>query len=185
MNLAQTSDILSIVHSIHAATGHDEQWDVVLSSLRRLLSARVASIAKHEFSTARGRGIYLSPNDTGINQSYAHDFSVRNPWFLSSSHYQAGRIVAGTDVLRNEELVETDFYQDFLKPNGLFHRLCGVINRKQDSVYYVTFLRGEDENEFGDSDKEMLACVLIKKLEPDEAAPYLQHIENILFMYLC
>lgn len=154
------SDILSLIYQIHAATGEDELWDEVMTELGRLIPSTLVSLARHQFSTGYGHGVYTSQGGQDIIQDYNEHYSVRNPWFLSSEHYQKGNIVSGSEILTDRNIRSTDFYKQFLKPNELFFRVCGVISRTEDTIYYITLLRHRAAGDFDEHERAMLATVL-------------------------
>jgi DNA-binding CsgD family transcriptional regulator/PAS domain-containing protein len=149
----------SLLYRIHAATDRDAEWTDVLALLRDWLGGCSASLGRHHFSSGQGGTIYDSPQDAGLRTAYA-EYASRNPWFLSSDEYIAGRVMTGEELLGNRDLVKTDFYRGLLKPHGLFHRLCGVAARRGDLVYYVSVHRSEDQQGFGEREKSNLRSVL-------------------------
>jgi DNA-binding CsgD family transcriptional regulator len=149
----------SLVYSIHAANDRDADWTEVLEFLRSWLQARLITLGHHHFAVGKGATLYDAPHDPAFCAAYA-DYAPRNPWFLSSVDYTAGRVMSGDELISNRELIRTDFYRGLLKPYGLFHRLCGVIARRGDLVYYVDAHRGEDQEEFGDWEKSNLGQAL-------------------------
>ena len=54
------SDILSLIYKIHAATGKDELWDDVMTDIGKLIPSSIVSLARHQFSTGFGHGVYTS-----------------------------------------------------------------------------------------------------------------------------
>jgi DNA-binding CsgD family transcriptional regulator len=153
------SPIVALVREIHAASDAEREWAAVLGGLRNELAARSVTLGQHEFNTGRGSTLWDAPHDAAYRSAYA-DFAARNPWFLSSDDYQPGRVMTGDELISNRELQRTDFYRGFLKPHGLFHRLCGVVARRGDLVHFVAAHRGEDQPAFGVREKADLQFLL-------------------------
>ncbi|MFN0304130.1 MAG: helix-turn-helix transcriptional regulator [Burkholderiales bacterium] len=161
-NAAQSaieSSLVALVPAIHAAGGSDDQWFEVLGSVCDALDARLVAFGQHEFGTSQGAALYDAPSSPAFRRDYAA-FAARNPWFLSSDDYVPGRVMSGEELLSNRELLRTDFYRAFLKPHALFHRLCGVVARRNDFVYFVTAHRGEDQEPFGARERNSLRFLL-------------------------
>jgi DNA-binding CsgD family transcriptional regulator len=74
--------------------------------------------------------------------------------------YQAHAIVTGEDILPNVDLMKTEFYQQYLKPQRLLHRLCGVVSRRGTEFWYLTAARGPGRPVFDEADKRDLARLL-------------------------
>lgn len=153
------ADLDPLLYRIHASSDSTNDWSDVLAMLRERMSARMATLSRHHFATGHGEVICEAPSSPGFGVEYA-EFASRNPWFLSSEEYAAGRVVAGEDLLSNRDLVKTDFYRGFLQPRGLLHSIAGVAVRRGALMHYVTVLRGQDQPPFGEREKSGLRTVL-------------------------
>jgi hypothetical protein len=58
-------------------------------------------------------------------KSYQEYFVTINPW-LKRDPFGRGVVAIGEKVLNNRELVRTEFYNDFLRPQDWFYT-CGVL----------------------------------------------------------
>jgi hypothetical protein len=54
------------------------------------------------------------------------------------------------------ELIVSEFYNEWLRPQGLHHRLCGVVLRDQGSAVYLAAMRPRDREMFGPDE---MACL--------------------------
>ncbi|AET90827.1 helix-turn-helix transcriptional regulator [Caballeronia cordobensis] len=148
-----------LVYRVHAAGDSDDAWCNVLAQIRERFRVRWAALARHSFATRQGVALYSAPRDPRLSAALS-DYASRNPWFLSSDAYREGRVMAGDELLSNRELVKTDFYRGLLLPHGLYHRLCGVIARRNTLVYYLDLHRGPDEPRFGPRERSAFAALL-------------------------
>jgi DNA-binding CsgD family transcriptional regulator/PAS domain-containing protein len=153
------ADLEPLLYRIHASTGDDVDWRVVLELLRDRLAAQLATVSQHHFATGQGSVIREFPESPRFRTDYSQ-YAPRNPWFLSSEIFAPGRVVTGDELLGNRELVKTDFYRALLKPHGLLHCLFGVAARRGPLVYYVSLHRGEEEAPYGEREKAGLRTVL-------------------------
>ena len=150
----------ALIHRIHAAAGHRRRWGDAMAGLRSVLRGRAAVLARHDFSSGRGEWLFGSPSNPARREAYAAEHSTRNPWLISSVDYRPGRVMTGEDLLESRALRRTDFYRHWLKPLGLYHRLCGVVSRSGDVVFYADVLRGRTQPAFDDEDRTLLASIL-------------------------
>ncbi|MDR5781009.1 helix-turn-helix transcriptional regulator [Caballeronia sp. LZ065] len=148
-----------LIYHVHAAGDSDEAWSGVLARIRAQFQVRWAALAQHSFATREARALYAAPPDPRLCEALA-DHSANNPWFLSSDAYREGRVLSGDELLSNRELVKTDFYRGMLLPHGLFHRLCGVIARRNALVYTLDLHRGPEEPRFGTRERHAFAALL-------------------------
>ena len=148
-----------LVRVIHAAGVDAGQWPAVLERLREDFDASVVTLGRHEFASGADSALYESPDD----MHFSHDsaaFAARNPWYLSSADYVAGRVMTGEDIVSTVDLKRTDFYRGFLQPRGLLHRLCGVVAQRGSSAYLLCAYRREARGAFGRTDKDELQSLL-------------------------
>lgn len=153
------ADLDLLLFRIHASSESSGDWGDVLAMLRERMDARLATMSRHHFATGQGEVICERPTNPDFRAAYA-EYASRNPWFLSSEEYTAGRVVACEDLLSNRDLVKTDFYRGLLQPSGLFHCIAGVAVRRGSVMHYVSVLRGQDQPPFGEREKSRLGIVL-------------------------
>lgn len=160
MEPALSSRTDALIYGIHAAAGYEPRWEHVVSDLRHLFRGRVAVLACHDLAAGRGEWLFESPVNPLERQAYAVEYSVRNPWFASSLEYRPGRVMTGDDLIDAEALRRTDFYRRHLKRLGLYHRLCGVVLRREDLVYYAEVFRGRNQPPFDADDRALFGSIL-------------------------
>lgn len=150
---------MSLIRGIHAAGVCASEWPGVLERLRSFLDARVVTLGYHEFTTGSDSAVHESPGDADFSKSMGA-YSARNPWFLSSEDYAPGRVMTGDELIGHNDLRRTDFYQGFLQPRGLLHRLCGVIAKHGRGAHLLSAYRAEDQGGFEAREKAELAVLL-------------------------
>lgn len=149
----------SLLYGIHALTDANGDWSDVLASLGNWLDGQLVTLSQHHFASGQGAVVCESPGSPGFRKTFA-EYASRNPWFLSSDEYTAGRVITGDELLSNRDLLKTDFYRGLLKPHGLFHYMSGVVARRDQLIYYISLHRGEDQVAFGEREKSSLRAVL-------------------------
>ena len=149
----------SLLYRIHALTDAAADWSGVLALLRDRLDGQLATLSQHHFASGQGAVICEFPESPDFRKTYA-EYASRNPWFLSSDEYTAGRVMTGDELLSNKDLLKTDFYRGLLKPHRLFHCMSGVAVRRGQLIYYISLHRGEEQAAFGEREKSSLKAVL-------------------------
>lgn len=152
-------DLVSIAYDIHACAAPDADWGDVLARLRDRFDSRLVTLSRHHFPSGKGSIVCEFPHNPQFRSTYG-EYAPRNPWFLSSSEYVAGRVLAGDELISNRELVKTDFYRDLLRPHRLLHYLSGIAARRGPLVYCLGLHRSDEQSEFGESERVTLRSVL-------------------------
>ncbi|KCV62272.1 helix-turn-helix transcriptional regulator [Bordetella bronchiseptica] len=154
---AQTEDRL--LHALYGTLNDDTQWQQVLAALCRRFATRTAALAHYDFDAGAGRILYQAPADGPLQAIYDQGRPL-NPWFLSKAPYLPGRILDSPELIAPEDFLQTDFYREILRPHGLFHRLCGVLARQRNHVWYLVLHRRKEQMPFDGADRARLRTLM-------------------------
>lgn len=151
--------MIPLVRAIHAAGVGLDTWPPVLERIRLHLDARVVTLGHHEFMTGFDSALIEAPEGSRFACDMV-EFASRNPWFLSSADYVPGRVMTGADLISDHELRRSDFYRGFLRPRGLLHLVCGVVEQRPQGVHLLSAYRSESQAPFDEQTKAELAILL-------------------------
>lgn len=158
-------DVIPIIARMHRAAGKLDDWGEMLDGVRDLLRAHMVALGRYHFLSGQGSKLLVVPPNALFQSEYTNWHAIRNPWFIASQEYRNGRVMSGDELLRQDELIRTDFYQRFLSKYQLHHRLCGVLKRSEESTLYLAVYRSDSGPEFDSDDRQTLATV-IRHLAP-------------------
>ena len=133
------------------------EWDVLLNALRRHFSATAACLIEHDYAEGKGTRRSWVGLDPGFDLPYERYYAQRNPWLLSEREYRYGQVHFGEELLANHELVKTEFYHDYLKPQDCFHRLCGIVERDGSCLTCLIVHRPRRRSPFTPEDRDAVA----------------------------
>jgi len=155
------SDAHQVVEILLEAATDSRQWQVVLDYLRRALDVDAIALSEHHFNTQQGKiGPQLGYKPEFV-RLYDERYCKNNPWLCSGERYRTSEIIRDDGSISAARLVATDFYSNWLKPQNLLHRLCGVIERRGEHVVYLELMRGPGREAYRDRD-----CAFLKTLLP-------------------
>lgn len=69
---------------------------------------------------------------------------------------RAGTVVLGEGLCPNSELEKSEYYNDYLAPQDVYHSVAAVIEKKSDRLIHVGFVRPKRAAAFGVSEVEFL-----------------------------
>jgi hypothetical protein len=148
---------LKLVGPIYDAAADPQLWPQVLQKLADVLEGVTAVISLE--STARpGQGIVASirtPED--FQKSYVEHFQQINPWAQRGAHLmQAGTVSTPEMVLSVGETAQSEYYQDFLRPQGLFHAVGLVVEVRDRQASVVSSHRSRRKGPYTEEHFELL-----------------------------
>jgi len=104
--------------------------------------------------------------------SYDSYYSKVNVWLDNSKDLPVGKIITSDQLFPTQQFVKTEFYNDWLKPQGHFHALVGHIP-KQDTLAVRLSMFKTKQQSFSADETALLArlmphlrrsCMIYKKL---------------------
>ena len=140
-------DLIGLVYQEAVST---TCWPTFLARLAEFLDGDAGCLSTHDFRSDAGAILSAAGISPEFVQSYGSSYASLNPWLKEERYYHLpGTIVTGRQVVGHRELVETEFYNGWLRPQGYFHRIAGVLSRANDRLAYVEVLRPQAGGCFG------------------------------------
>jgi DNA-binding CsgD family transcriptional regulator len=137
MNENQYDDLIG---KIYDAAVMPELWSVFLERLSELLNSRGTVLYLMDFASRRStchsdeisflQSVRTSPETV---LSYDRYYSKVNVWLEKSSYLPEGELITTDRLFPVQELVKTEWYNDWLKPQDYFHAMIGHL-LKQDTL---------------------------------------------------
>lgn len=155
-SLADISDprsgaLMEILSGFHEASADPKLWPKCLVALSDALGAKACAIATHDYETGMGRiehSVYITKASVA---SYANRYSRMNVFLQQDEYFRApGSVWTDEQILMENELIETPFYVEWLKPLGLHHHVFGILDRRRSVVTYLFLGRSEIDGPFSD-----------------------------------
>jgi DNA-binding CsgD family transcriptional regulator len=127
----------ALVRLIYEAIEDPPAWDAFLNKFAEAVHSETAGLCTEDKAGRWGRNLATVGMDPASRKSYEEYFFSRNPW-QPRRKVVAGNVETGEQLLTNRELVKTEFYNDFLKPNGWLHE-CSAVTRVEKSAFSRIF----------------------------------------------
>ncbi len=125
------------------------RWESALQEVCKYLDASAVTLAEYDFEYKEGKILHAVGYDHFQLRRYAEKYSSLNSWFLQARDwYTYGKVGRGEEILSSDELVNSQFYAEWLKPMNFFHRLCAVVNKESQRVFYLEAVRSKSEGAF-------------------------------------
>lgn len=149
-----------IIHFAHHAAGDAALWEEVVKLLGRQLDAAYVGIVDHNFVTRQGRIVHGSGFSPNFRSLYASRYAAQNVWLRVEYDLTPGRALTGAELVPNWELVRTEFYKSWLRPQKAFHCVIGAMLRHAEGIRCLIALRSLDAPAFSAGDKQTVSALL-------------------------
>ena len=137
MNKNQNDDLIGKIYDAAIAP---ESWTVFLECLSEVFKSRGTILYLMDFANHRSicrsddvSFIQFVRTDPATVASYDCYYSKVNVWLENSKNLPEGELVTTEQLFSEQELIKTEWYNDWLKPQNYFHAMI-VHQLKQDTL---------------------------------------------------
>jgi DNA-binding CsgD family transcriptional regulator len=136
------ADVTELVALAYEAGAEPQRWPLFLERIGNIIGDRTCTLQIQDLRRAQGSLAFSFRVDPAYIQAYESHFAAINPWTRHGADaMQTGRVIASEMALPRRELVRTEFYADFLRPQDVVRSLVGVIERTGDVAAFLSFQR--------------------------------------------
>lgn len=153
--------ISRILHLTYDFAAGQQDWPVLLSSIRDLFDAQMSSILEHRPRENRD----LVPASVGLDFAHLRDYEryywSRNIYLQRGrSLLQEGNVYPHEAYCDDSEILRSEYYNDFQRRLGLFRVLVGVLSTTNGHYRMLTVNRSRSNDAFSQQDVEVLKFLL-------------------------
>jgi len=156
ISLQDFSDLVALVYQ--AATTPDV-WPIFLRRLSGFFGSGSTALYLYDFANCTvhvnaqgGASLAAFSNfDPQFIASAAGYYSDKNVWVQNEAALQTGVAVTGGMLFPNTELPKTEWYADWLRPQGYMYAIGGIVDRQGSLAVKFTSLRSRRAGEFEDA----------------------------------
>ncbi len=153
--------LLALVGKFDNACMDLQEWPAALEAFCEAFRATAGFLGRYDYAV--GTGVIEAALNIGTSyvRLYSEHFAANDAWMQEERHYRrAGIVLAGRQILPHAKLLKTKFYDGWLRPQGMFHSLRGILEREGTRVVYVAVTRPHDAPRFGVCEANLFRLIL-------------------------
>ena len=136
-------------------------WTPLLDEIMQFLAGNAIALISHDFNHNLGSVLFASGYNQRYLGPYASYHARLNVWLARERDYRTpGTIHIGDQLVPEHELVRSQFYTEWLRPQDLHHRLCAVLSREEATAVFLEVLRRRESDGFDEHDVERFRVLL-------------------------
>jgi DNA-binding CsgD family transcriptional regulator/PAS domain-containing protein len=152
-------DLQRLLHRIYETGCGD--LEVLLDEVKCFLEGSAIALISHNFKYNRGSIRLAKGYNPRYIQSYALHHAHHNVWLARERDYRPpGKVHIGEDLVPENQLVQSKFYREWLRPQDLHHRLCAVLSRDDTTAVSLEVMRPRQWAAFDQDDIERCRSLL-------------------------
>lgn len=151
-------EIHELVKELYTVVTSDDQWPSVINLIGEYFRSRAAGLFLQHPDGTLGK-VMIPGIPISMASVYEERYGAINPWFTTPGLMQPGAILS--DATFHEQLgfkknyfFETEFYQDWFKPQCFKHTVGGQLISIEGSFLNFTLIRDQAERQFNAKELE-------------------------------
>ena len=127
---------LALIDDIYDAAFDASKWTSVLLSLTRMFNGHTACLFQQDFTTGAARPVAFTNLAVKSFYDYVAYYWKQDIWSLRPGRHAVGESYLSHGHVSDADLLRTEFYHDFMRPNRLFYAL-GSLPLIEDQRLYM------------------------------------------------
>lgn len=157
-----------LIAAIYAALLGEQDWQGFLDRINNVTPGALSTLFFHDFRANAGAVAYVSGTqgrERALND-YEGYYSNLNPWMRRVAATPVGRGIIGEEIISREEFNRSEYYADYIRPNGL-ETGVGLTLFKDQNCYFLLSTLSDDTN----TDRNLDRASMLTRI-----APHLQRV---------
>jgi DNA-binding CsgD family transcriptional regulator/PAS domain-containing protein len=152
--------LLGLIGRLYDAAADPRGWPGFLDALAETLGGVAPGVYLTDLGTDANLFHAVSGLDPTWGTAYETHFKRCDPRRPHIRTLAAGSVFCGSALLPDAELVRSEFYNDFLRPQGFFHILGAVALKRPDAMGVVRVIRPRSARPFGERERAVLRTLV-------------------------
>lgn len=136
-----------LIDYVYAAMFGEAPWQVFMDQSRRLLPNGQTVLFHHDKKSRHGAFSLAGGLDKGTIEKYNREYFAINPWMDHAMIRPLGRVMQADEMLPREDLLRTDFYAEYLRPQDVVTGLGVTLGRDEDRHFFFSIVSSDAEAE--------------------------------------
>ena len=157
------SDQDKLIELIYDTAQFPDAWGMVFDALNRCFGFDAWLLLRFHKGASAGAPELLAHGGERISamapDRYAEHYSRLDERAAATIKAETGQIVNCQRHFDNRYVARSEFYQDFLIPEGLRYAMASCVHRSPEQDYVVSVQRGIERGWFSQSEEALLRCV--------------------------
>lgn len=159
--------LANLVGLIYEAAVEPERWPVFLDCFAQHMRAQGTAIWLQDLESGQAqmetsdRSVFATARfDPARLATYSDHYASTNVWTANERKLVEGSAYTSPMLCPEADLLQSEFYNDWLRPQGLRHGIGGAVVRRENLAVLITSLRGERAGPYGEGDLRVCRIVM-------------------------
>ena len=160
MDPSRESTLLWLIRTLYEGCSSPSGWMEFLQGLSLSLGSSLTAIHVYDFDHRQGLVDGATLFDPQFEKAYREYYCRLNPWVQQDRQLlRADRAVLGSELFPLDELVRTEFYCDFMRPQRIHHSIGIVAVEGGTMNHSLTALRSKNHGAFSSEEQRLITLL--------------------------
>ena len=150
-----------VVELIYDCALNPNRWIDTADMIAQLVGAEICLLGVHDMKNVH-HGVMFRPRgvDESYERLYAEKYAAINPHSVPITLLPVGKVVTTRhDQFDEQEVLRSRFYQEFMKPQGIFETIGFNVLRTEQRMGWLAANRLLDQPRYGDAEVRLLTLL--------------------------
>ena len=158
--MSEAALLSELIGLVYDAALDPTLWPRALEQACRFVGGSSGSLFWHDTATEQSAVLHLFNEDPHYTKLYFEKYLPLNPCFPAAAFVEAGEVCGSTDLIPFEEIVETRFYAEWMKPQGIIDALAANLEKTATSASILAVRMHEEDGLADIDDRRRLALIV-------------------------
>jgi DNA-binding CsgD family transcriptional regulator/PAS domain-containing protein len=158
--MSEAALLSELIGLVYDAALDPTLWPRALEQACRFVGGSSGSLFWHDTATEQSAVLHLFNEDPRYTKLYFEKYLPLNPCFPAAAFVEAGEVCGSTDLIPFEEIVETRFYAEWMKPQGIIDALAANLEKTATSASILAVRMHEEDGLADIDDRRRLALIV-------------------------
>ncbi|HVL69947.1 MAG TPA: helix-turn-helix transcriptional regulator [Vicinamibacterales bacterium] len=150
-----------MIDAIYAAAVDPDQWPQTLGGIQKLLGGVLPALMFHDLHSQAGAISVVVGGDSSYFKDYNDYYGARNVWLRNGTRLlAAGSVRTSHMMCSRRELLDSEFFNDYLRRHGVSQGIGATILREGSSAFNITVMREIGSPDFAQREIRILSQLM-------------------------
>lgn len=158
--MSDSDPLLALIGDIYDAALDPALWPDVLQQSCGFIGGVMANLFTQDAVRKSANRFYTWGDDPHYTQLYMEKYAALNPLFPAGMFFPVGEVFGQADIMPHEELQDSRFYKEWMKPQGYIDFVGAILDKSATSVAPLSVIRHERDGYVDDEARRRTGAII-------------------------